>query len=311
MHAEIIAIGSELVLGEVIDTNSATIARKLQTIGLPLHYVSAVGDHLERIVEVVRRGLDRSHVLITTGGLGPTEDDLTRQAMAQAAGRPLIFDQGLLAQIEERFHRLSREMSGNNRRQAFRPEGSIVMENPVGTAPCFILEEEGHIAISLPGVPKEMDYLMDNAVLPFLRERFGLTGIIKSRELKVAGMGESQVDEWIGDLEKLENPTVGLNASAGFVVIRITARAAGEKEAQRLIEPVEAEVRKRLGAHIFGTDTDTLEGLVLGILSQRGEKLAAIECGLGGRLSGNWPRRIWELPPSQAGKSNHRPPRRT
>lgn len=285
MHAEIIAIGSEILLGEIIDTNSSAIAKKLQSIGMPLYYTSTVGDDLGRMVAVIQQGLARSDVVITTGGLGPTVDDLTRQALAQAVGRPLVFDEGLLAQIEERFRRWGRPMSGNNRQQAFRPEDSIPFENPVGTAPCFIVEHQGHVALCLPGVPSEMEYLMDHAVLPFLRERFKLTGIIKSRALKVSGAGESVVDEQVGDLEKLSNPAVGLNAHSGMVVIRITATADNEEAADRLINPVEASVRERLGRLVFGADADTLEDVVLAELARRGQTLSVVECGTGGRLS--------------------------
>lgn len=286
MHAEIITIGSEILLGEIIDTNSKTIAKKLQTIGLPLHYTTTVGDDLERMVAVIRHGLTRSDVLITTGGLGPTVDDLTRAAMARATGRELVFDEVLLAQIEQRFNRWGRKMTDNNRQQAYLPEGSTPIENPVGTAPCFIVEHDGRVAICLPGVPSEMEYLMDHAVLPFLRERFKLSGIIKSRSLKVSGAGESQVDAQVGDLEKLQNPAVGLNAHSGVIVIRITAIADSEEESDRLIAPVEATIRERLGLLVFGADADTLEGVVLEALRQRGETLAVIESGTGGRLAG-------------------------
>ena len=286
MHAEIISIGSELLLGEIIDTNSAAIAKKLQTIGMPLHFTSTVGDDLGRMVAVIQQGLARSDLVITTGGLGPTVDDLTREAFAQAVGRPLVFDEALLAQVAERFRRFGRAMSDNNRQQAYRPEGSIPIENPVGTAPCFIVEQDGHIAICLPGVPREMEYLMDHAVLPFLREHFKLRGIIKSRALKVSGAGESLVDERVGDLEKLANPAVGLNAHSGVVVIRITATADSVEAADRLIAPVESAVRERLGQLVFGADADTLEGVVLAELARRGERLGIVESGTGGRLAG-------------------------
>jgi nicotinamide-nucleotide amidase len=286
MHAEIIAIGSEILLGEIIDTNSAAIAKKLQTIGLPLHYTSTVGDHLDRLVAVIQRGMARSDLVITTGGLGPTVDDMTREAMARAVGKPLVFDEALLAQIEDRFRQWGRAMTANNRLQAYRPEGSTAIENPVGTAPSFIVEQEGTVAICLPGVPREMDYLLDHAVLPFLRQRFKLTGIIKSRTLKTSGAGEAQVDAQVGDLEKLENPAVGLNAHSGVVDIRITATAASEEEADSLIAPVEQTVRERLGQLVFGSDTDTLEGVVLAELTSRGEALAVVESGTGGRLAG-------------------------
>lgn len=286
MNAEIVAIGTEILLGELVDTNSATIAKKLQSIGMPLHYTSTVGDHPERIVSVLKHALARSDVLITTGGLGPTVDDMTREAMAQATGRRLIFDEALVRQIEERFKRWGRTMSENNKQQAYRPEGSLVIENPVGTAPCFIVDLGEHVAISLPGVPREMEYLMDNAVLPYLRERFSLSGIIKSRELKVSGTGESLVDEQVGDLEKLQNPIVGLNAKSGIILIRITASAEDEASADALIADVEWMARDRLGDLIFGADSDTLEGVVLQALAARHETLAVVESGTGGRLGG-------------------------
>lgn len=286
MHAEIITIGSEILLGEIVDTNSGAIAKLLKTIGLPVFYTSTVGDDMGRMVAAIRQGLARSAVVITTGGLGPTVDDMTREAMAQAVGKPLVFDEVLLAQIEQRFRRWDRAMTDNNRRQAYRPEGSIAIENPVGTAPCFMVEHEGSVAISLPGVPREMDYLLARTVLPMLRQRFHLSGIVKSRSLKVSGVGESQVDAEVGEFEKLANPAVGLNAHSGVIVIRITATAASEREADALIAPVEASVRARLGAWVFGADEDTLEGVVLAELARRGESLAVVECGTGGRLSG-------------------------
>jgi len=284
--AEIITIGTEILLGEIVDTNSAYLARRLRDFNIDVFRTATIGDNTERIAGIIRETLERTQIIITTGGLGPTVDDRTRQAFAQAVGRPLVFDEDLLAQIEERFYRWGRVMSGNNRQQAYRPEGSIPIENPVGTAPCFSVEQDGHVAICLPGVPREMEYLLDNAVLPFLRERFTLTGIIKSRALKVSGAGESLVDERVGDLEKLENPSVGLNAHSGVVVIRITASADSVEAADRLIAPVESSVRERLGHLVFGTDTDTLEGVVLAELARRGERLAVVETGTGGRLGG-------------------------
>ncbi len=286
MHCEIIAIGSELLLGAIVDTNTPHIAGRLHTIGLELLYTSAVGDHEACIADSIRLGMSRSEVVITTGGLGPTVDDMTREAVARATGRALIFDEALLGQIEQRFQRWGRAMTENNRRQAFRPEGSTVIENPVGTAPSFIVDTGASVIISLPGVPREMEYLLDNAVLPYLRRRFSLTGIIKSRTLHVSGLGESVIDQQVGDLEKLENPTVGLNAHSGVVDIRITARADSEAEADRLNAEVERAAREKLGDTVFGADADTLEGVTLARLAEHGEQVAVIEVGTLGRLSG-------------------------
>ncbi len=286
MHCEIIAIGSELLLGAIVDTNTPHIAGRLHSIGLELLYTSAVGDHEARIADSIRLGMSRSEVVITTGGLGPTVDDMTREAVARATGRALIFDEALLGQIEQRFLRWGRAMTENNRRQAFRPEGSTVIENPVGTAPSFIVDTGRSVVISLPGVPREMEYLLDNAVLPYLRRRFSLTGIIKSRTLHVSGLGESVIDQQVGDLEKLENPTVGLNAHSGVVDIRITARADSEAEADRLNAEVERAAREKLGEAVFGADADTLEGVTLARLAERGEQVAVVEIGTLGRLAG-------------------------
>lgn len=285
MHAEIVAIGSELLLGEIVDTNSSTIAKKLQGIGLPLYFTATVGDDRERMVAVIRLALTRSNVVITTGGLGPTADDLTRSAVAEAVGQPLLFDEHLLRQIEGWFHRSGRIISENNRLQAFRPANSIPLENPVGTAPCFIVETATGCLISLPGVPKEMEYLMDHAVLPYLRRRFSLTHCIKSRVLKTSGVGESLVDERVSEFERMTNPSVGLNASVGQVIVRITADAENEAAADDLIAPVEAEIRKRLGQWIFGADDDSLVSVIDRELLSRGQQVALLEQGTGARLT--------------------------
>ncbi len=199
MNAEIISIGTELLLGEIVDTNSAHIARRLRDIGLNLYFTTTVGDNRQRIASAISTALDRADVIITTGGLGPTVDDMTRQAVADATGRELVFRQDLLDQIAERFNRFGSRMSENNRQQAYIPAGAIPIENPVGTAPCFIVESERGVVISLPGVPREMKHLLETAVIPYLRDRLGLTEVIKARVLRTAGIGESHIDEAIAD----------------------------------------------------------------------------------------------------------------
>ncbi|MEK7441743.1 MAG: CinA family nicotinamide mononucleotide deamidase-related protein, partial [Chloroflexota bacterium] len=286
VNAEIIAIGTELLLGEIVDTNSAHIAKKLRTIGLNLFYTSSVGDNEQRITDVIKHGLERSEVVLTTGGLGPTVDDMTREAIARATDRQLFLDEKLLVEIEERFSVMGRKMTDNNKRQAYRPTDSIAISNPVGTAPSFIVDTGKSVVISLPGVPREMDYLMDCAVIPYLRERFNLKSIIKSRVLRVSGLGESVVDQHIGDLEKLSNPTVGLNAHAGFVDVRITAKAEKVEDADTMIAEVEKVARERLGDHIFGVDGDTLESVVISLLAKRSETVAVIGSGTSGRMTG-------------------------
>ena len=285
MNAEVIAIGTELLLGEISDTNSTFIARAFRDIGLDLLWISAVGDNEERIAEAVSRAAARSAVVITTGGLGPTVDDPTRQAIARACGREVEYRPELWEQIAARFRRYGRPLTENNRRQAYVPAGALALENPVGTAPCFIVELEKGVVISLPGVPREMEHMLEHAVLPYLRRRFNLTGVIKAKVLRTVGLGESKIDELVGDLEKLSNPTVGLAAHSGQTDIRITAKAASEAEADALMGPVEAQVRALLGEAIYAEGKESVEAVLVRMLRERGQTLAVGEAGSSGQLS--------------------------
>jgi nicotinamide-nucleotide amidase len=274
MNAEIVTIGTELLLGEIVDTNSAYIARGLRDVGVNLFYLTTVGDNLGRIEAAIRAALGRSDVVITTGGLGPTVDDMTRQAVANATDHALEFREELFEQIRARFEQIGARMSENNRVQAYIPAGAIPVRNPVGTAPCFIVESEQGTVISLPGVPREMKHLMANTVIPYLRERTGGKGIIKARILRTAGIGESSVDDKIADLEAWENPTVGLAAHVGQTDIRITARADSEAEADALIAQAEAVIRERMGEYIYGTGEEPLEDAFLDLVRAKGLTLA-------------------------------------
>ncbi len=278
MNVEILSIGTELLLGEIVDTNSAHIARVLRDIGVNVFFMATVGDNLDRIQENLQTGLMRSDLVITTGGLGPTVDDVTRQAVAGAVGSELVFHQELLDQIAERFRKFGSRMSENNRLQAYIPEGAIIIENPVGTAPCYIVESELGSIISLPGVPAEMKYLMEHSVLPYLREKIG-DKIIKALVLKTAGIGESLLDEKIADLMKRSNPTVGLAAHTGQTDIRITVRADSEEEADTLIAEMEAEVRARVGDFIFATGKTPLQNALVDMLQKQNLSLAISETG--------------------------------
>ena len=285
MHAEIITTGTELLLGETVDTNSTYIARRLREIGLNLYYKTSVGDNEERTALVLRQGLTRSDVIITTGGLGPTVDDVTRQAVARATDRELLFSPQLWEQILARFAHWNREPTENNRRQAFMPEGAIPIENPVGTAPCFIVESEQGIIITLPGVPREMKYLMEHNVIPYLRERLDLREIIKARVLRTAGIGESVIDHLIADLMTESNPTVGLAAHAGQTDVRITAKAESESAADALIAQMEIRVRERLNDHIYGHGEQLLEEVLLEMLREGGHTLAVLETNSRGAIA--------------------------
>lgn len=278
MNVEILSIGTELLLGEIVDTNSAYIARALRDIGVNVYFMATVGDNLERIEENLLTGLARSDVVITTGGLGPTVDDITRQAVAAAMGTELVFHQELLDQIAERFRNFGSRMSENNRLQAYIPDGAQIIENPVGTAPCYIAESEQGSVISLPGVPAEMKYLMEHSVLPYLREKIG-NKIIKALVLKTAGIGESHLDEHIADLMKRSNPTVGLAAHTGQTDIRITVRADSEEEADKLIAEMEAEVRARVGDFIYATGKTPLQNALVTMLQKHSQFLAISETG--------------------------------
>jgi competence/damage-inducible protein CinA-like protein len=282
--AEIITIGTEILLGEIVDTNASFLARTLRDSGIDLYRKITVGDNPTRIAQAIQTSLSQCEIVITTGGLGPTVDDPTRQAVALACGVEIEFQPELWEQIKARFRRFNRQPTENNKRQAYIPKGGIPVENPVGTAPAFIMEIEGRSIITLPGVPREMKYLTRNKVLPYLHQRYPLTGIIKARIIHTAGAGESQIDDLIGDLEELSNPTVGLSAHSGQVDVRITAKADSEDQADALIKPVEEIVRQRLGDWVYGADLDTLEESALMNIKQKGWNLVAIEAGLFGNL---------------------------
>lgn len=278
--AEIIAIGTELLLGEIQDSNTHYLARMLREIGVDLYRASMVGDNQERIAQAIREALNRAQIVITSGGLGPTVDDPTRLAVARAVNAELVFIPELWEQIEERFRFYGRTASENNKRQAYIPQGAIAVKNPVGTAPAFYIEPSPEkTIISLPGVPKELYYLFENAITPYLKEKYTLRGIILARVLHTAGIGESRVDELIGDLETRENPSVGLLAHPGQTDVRITAKANSQQEAELMIDEMEKLVRERLGHHIFGNDRETLTSALLKMLEKKNWKLALIECG--------------------------------
>ncbi|MHC1784552.1 MAG: competence/damage-inducible protein A [Anaerolineaceae bacterium] len=283
-EAEVIAIGTELLLGEIQDTNTHYLACCLRDNSIDLHQAVIIGDNAERISQAVREALNRSDIVITTGGLGPTVDDPTREAIALAMGVETTFQPDLWEQIQLRFIKYGRPPTENNRRQAYLPVGAVAIPNPVGTAPAFYFQQDKKIVVSLPGVPRELEYLIENAVLPLLKKKYHLEGLIKAAVVHIAGVGESQVDELIGDLEILSNPTVGLRAHPGQVDIRITAKAASLSEADSLIHPILEILKTRLNDAIFGYETDTLDSVLHQLLEMKKIKLAGIEYNLGGEL---------------------------
>ncbi len=287
--AEIITIGTEILLGEIVDTNTRYLAKNLRGLGIDLYRTITIGDNEDRIADAIRDSMRRADIVITTGGLGPTVDDPTREAVAKAMGVQTEFREDLWQQVVATIARYGRTPSENQKRQAYVPQGAIGIHNPVGTAPCFIVETERNAVISLPGVPNEMELILHESIIPYLQKRFDLNELIKIRVLHCSGLGEGTIDEKIGDLEKLSNPTVGLAAHTGVVDIRIAAKAKTESEADAMIAAVEKQARERLGSFIFGADEDKLEDVVLDLIAKRGWKLVAIESGLGGSLTRTLP----------------------
>ncbi len=287
MHAEIVMIGTELLLGEIVDTNANRLALALRDIGLDLYYKTTVGDNLTRITEVLDSALDRSDVIITSGGIGPTVDDVTRQAVADATGRKLVYSTELEAEIAARFSRFGRPMADNNKRQAYIPEGATPLTNPVGTAPCYLSEDvngRGCI-ISLPGVPRELEHMMENTVIPLLIERVGGIKITRVRVLRTCAVGESNIDRGIGDLMTEGNPTVGLAAHIGQTDVRITAKADTEEEADTLVAKMEEKLRERLGVAVYGEGKVTVAEVVGGLMQEKSLRLGVVDTLTGGQLT--------------------------
>ena len=277
MNAEIISIGSELLLGQIVDTNASWIAKRLAENGVNLFYKTTVGDNLDRMTDILDRALDRSDVVITGGGIGPTQDDLTREAIAAVTGRVIETDPESLIELRERFQKRGFILTKNNERQAQIPSGAIVVKNPNGTAPAFIVETDRGVTISLPGVPFEMKWLVDNEVIPYLRKKFNLKQMIHYRILKVADLGESAVDDLIGHLiAGSKNPTVGVLAHPGQVDVRIAALAEDVEQANKLIDNVDGEIRKLLTDNIFAVDEETIESVIGDLLSDLNATVATL-----------------------------------
>lgn len=286
ISAELVTTGTEILLGEIVDTNAAWIAQQLREIGVNLYYKTTVGDNEPRMRGVLELGLSRSDVILVTGGLGPTVDDITRDAIANATGRSLIPNEAILDKLRKRFARWGTGMTENNQRQAFIPEGAIVVENPVGTAPGFIVESEQGTIIAMPGVPREMKQMVTNAILPYLQKRTGGVGVIRRRILRTIGIGESSLDSRIHDLMHSANPSVGLAAHTGQADVRITARAATASEAESLIDGMEEKLRSRIGEFVYSTTPDEkLETVLVRLLRQGDATVALLDTVTGGAMA--------------------------
>ena len=281
--ADIVTIGTELLLGQLVDTNTATIARALADHGMNVHRQTSVGDNVERIAAAIEEGLARADAVICAGGLGPTVDDLTRDAVAAATNRPLVLHAPSLREIEDMFAKLGRKMAENNKRQALIPQGAIVLENPLGSAPGFIVDDGRRAVIAMPGPPRELIPMLRDHALPWLVRRFGLDSAIVTRVLHTTGVAESDLDERIADLfREGKNPSIAVLASPGLVDVKITAKAKNREAALALIAPLEAQVRERLGDCVFATDQRSLEASLGEALRARGWTIATAESCTGG-----------------------------
>ena len=285
MTAEILCVGSELLLGNITNGNARWIAEQLAALGVPHQRQMVVGDNRERLMAEVRQAPGRCRVLITTGGLGPTPDDLTTEAIAAAFETPLVEHPEVWAEIQARLSARGRTCSPSNRRQAFLPQGAALLPNPTGTAPGMIWSPvPGFTVLTFPGVPSEMKAMWQQTAAPWLRQSGLAAGVFASRMLRFWGVSESALAEEMADLLEQVNPTVAPYAGAGEVKLRITARAEHLAEAEALLEPVEREIRNRTGQSCFGVDEQSLAVVVLDQLRQRGQSVAVAESCTGGGL---------------------------
>ncbi|HVR45722.1 MAG TPA: competence/damage-inducible protein A [Candidatus Binatia bacterium] len=284
---ELVAVGTEILLGQLVDTNTAFIAARLAEAGIDVHATHAVGDNRERIAAAIRSALNRAEGVLTTGGLGPTIDDITKEAVCDALGLGVQLYEPALAHMEAVFAAHGRPMRPNNRKQAELPEGSRPLDNPNGTAPGFIaFAAAGKFVACMPGVPREMKPMLEGQVVPFLRARFGARERIYTRVLHTIGIGESEIDHRIDDLfRSYENPKVAVLAHDFRADVKITAKAASEADAEAMIAPLQEDVERRLLGHIFGRDDATPASAVLALLRERGRTLAIAESCTGGLVS--------------------------
>lgn len=285
MIVEVLAVGTELLLGQIVNSNAATIGARLAEAGLDHHHQSVVGDNHDRMVAAIRLALSRADALLITGGLGPTQDDMTREAISVATVRPLRFDDEYAARLRSWWESRGREMPESNLKQAEYPEGATLLRNRKGTAPGIQLNVDGKWLFAVPGVPAELVPMLDEQILPLLQKESGI-GVVVSRVIRTYGESESRVGELLADIyDTATNPTVAFLASAAEIKVRLTAKATTAEEAEELIAPVEARVRERLGRLVFGIDEDTVEAVIMRLLEERGWKLGTAESATGGMIA--------------------------
>ena len=288
MTVELICVGTELLLGNIANTNAAWLAEQCAALGLSCYYQTVVGDNAGRLAGILETGLERSDILILSGGLGPTQDDLTKETAARVCGKQLVEDACSLSRIESYFQERGLKMTDNNRKQALVPEGAIVVDNDNGTAPGIILEKDGKRIVLLPGPPNELIPMFEKSIAPYLLSLDpNGPSVIYSRTVKICGLGESGVETLVTDLEALKNPTVAPYAKTGEVHLRVTARAEDEKAAKKLVKPVVKELESRFGRAVYTTKNEvTLEEAVVRLLKKNDLTAATVESCTGGLLAG-------------------------
>ncbi|MFV1961229.1 MAG: competence/damage-inducible protein A [Acidimicrobiia bacterium] len=286
MIVEVIAVGTELLLGQITNTNASTIGAALAEHGFDAHFQQVVGDNEDRVADTIRVAIKRSDAVIVTGGIGPTQDDLTREAVCAATGLEMVFSDEYADHLREWWAQRAREMPESNLQQAQHPAGAELLANPKGTAPGLMIDHEDTLIFCVPGVPAEMENLLHEEVIPRLTVASGETAVLASRLLRTWGRSESDIADMLDDLYRSStNPSMAFLASGGEIKIRITAKADDHASASKLIEPMETEVRSRLGAAVFGTDEETIERVILRLLNELGYTIAAAESMTGGLVS--------------------------
>ena len=285
MTVEIIAVGTEILLGNIVNTNAAYLAEKCAGLGLSCYHQDVVGDNEERLTETIRLALTRADIILLSGGLGPTQDDLTKEAAAKVMGKALYLHEPSKEAIRQFFAERNMEITENNWKQAMVPEGCIVVENPGGTAPGIIIAENGKHVVLMPGPPGELIPMFEKSIMPYLA---GLTtGVIYSQTVKICGVGESKAESMVEDLvDAQDNPTIATYAKTGEVHLRVTATAPDEKEAKKLVKPMVKELKGRFGNHVYTTDSEvTLEKAVVDLLMANKLTACTVESCTGGMLS--------------------------
>lgn len=286
INAEIISVGTELLLGQIANTNSQWISKKLADDGINVFYHSAVGDNMSRVKDLFEQAGNRSDIIVITGGLGPTEDDMTREAFQMLSEMEMVEHQPSMKKIVNYFKNRQTDMTANNRRQARVFKGAKVIDNKNGMAPGMIVDYANKLWFFLPGVPSEMKQMMSDVCLPYLRETFGDHGVIRSKVLRMIGIGEAKLEETLKELiTNQTNPTIALLAQKDGIIIRLTAKAATEEKAHDLLSEAQSKIEERAGNYLYGTDYQTIEVTIASMLKERHLTISAAESLTGGMFT--------------------------